>query len=78
MSQLKSVVPWVKDDQPPKRLQLALMRDGHETDINIVDEAGVTGFWIATVGPKGLRRACGVSESLGFPLDENGRIKLDE
>jgi hypothetical protein len=76
---LESVIPWTKDAEPPTVVvRLVLQRDEKETDIHVANNKGESIVWLATIGPKGLRRARDLPRCFDFPLDSRGRIKLDE
>ncbi len=82
MSKLKRVVPWrsADDDDDDGDMLLKLERDGGVTRIVAANTHGerLNAGRLLRLGPDGLERVCNVDPDLGFPLDENGRIKLDE
>ena len=75
MNKLKAVLPSTGDMS--ETVYLVLTADGDETDL-YTEHGGIRHARIASVSPKGLRRATHVPADLGFPLDSLGRIKLDE
>lgn len=59
-------------------LYIDISQDDREVDLRTFSEGKPLGEWLLSLGPKGVCRASGVSPDLGFPLDADGRIVLDE
>lgn len=71
MAQLKRVRPGAVMD-------LFLEQNGDKTETWTMSGDGTLDVQLLTISPKGLTRAHNVPSRLGFPLDDKGRIKLDE
>ena len=78
MSKLKRVIVWkgAADEEVGVRLK----DHGDAIQVVVVNRAGESRLnsKLLRLGPNGLTRIRTVNPDLGFPLDEHGRIKLDE
>lgn len=79
MAKLTEVVPY-DPENPETRVTLVLRLNGNGTDLQATKQDGTRTLvgLVLSFSPSGLERVENVDPDFGFPLDDRGRIKLNE